>query len=85
MIEVEQRDMGVHMGRAKRSLPSEDLLAVFALWVVVLIAIGILAHGVDAAVGSAIIAALAAAAGITKLIKSRRRGSTQANNGDAEA
>ena len=84
MIEPKQRGMEVHMGRAKRSLPGEDLLAVFALWVVVLIAIGILAHGVDAAVGSAIIAALAAAAGIAKLIKSRRLKSTESNKGDAE-
>ena len=26
MIEVEQRDMGVHMGRAKRSLPARTFL-----------------------------------------------------------
>ncbi len=67
--------MGVQMGRANRFLPSEDLLAVFALWVVVLIAIGIVFHGVDATVGSAIIAALAAAVGIAKILKSLRRGS----------
>jgi hypothetical protein len=75
MIEPKQRNMEVHMGRAKRSLPSEDLLAVFALWVVVLIAIGIVFHGVDATVGGAIIAALAGAAGIAKIIKSTLNGS----------
>ena len=73
------------MDKAKRSLPSEDLLAVFALWVVVLIAIGIVFHGVDATIGSAIIAVLAAAAGIAKIIDSSRRRSTEASNGDAEA
>ena len=72
------------MDKAKRSLPREDLLAVFALWVVVLIAIGIVFHGVDATVGSAIVAALAGAAAIAKSIKLRRRGSEEADNGDAE-
>lgn len=85
MIEPKQRDMEVHMGKANRSLPSEDLLAVFALWVVVLIAIGIVFHGVDATVGSAIIAALAAAAGIVKIIKSPRRGSEKPDSGHQEA
>jgi hypothetical protein len=84
MIEPKQKDMEVDMGKAKGSLPGEDLLVVSALWVVVLIAIGIVAHGVDATIGSAIIAALAAAAGIAKFIKSRRRGSKEADNGDAE-
>jgi hypothetical protein len=85
MIEPEKRDMEADMGKAKGSLPGEDLLAVSALWVVVLIAIGIVFHGVDATVGSAIIAALAGAAGIVKFIKSKRRGSEESNRGDAEA
>ena len=84
MIESKKREE-VHMDKAKRSLPREDLLAVFALWVVVLIAIGIVFHGVDATVGGAIIAALAAAAGIAKIINSSRRRSKEASNGDAEA
>jgi uncharacterized protein (UPF0333 family) len=84
MIEPKQKDMEVDMVKAKGSLQGEDLLVVSALWVVVLIAIGIVAHGVDATIGSAIIAALAAAAGIAKVIKSRRRGSKEADNGDAE-
>jgi hypothetical protein len=62
-----------------------DLLVVSALWVVVLIAIGIVFHGVDATVGGAIIAALAGAAGIAKFIESRRWGSKEADNEDAEA
>ena len=55
MIEPKKKDMEVDMGKAKGSLPREDLRAVSALWVVVLIAIGIVFHGVDATVGSAII------------------------------
>jgi hypothetical protein len=75
MSEPKQRGMEVGMGKAEGSLPGEDLLVVSALWVVVLIAIGIVFRGVDATVGGAIIAALAGAAGIAKIIKSPRRGS----------
>ena len=85
MIERKQRDTEVDVGKAKGSLPGEDLLVVSALWVVVLIAIGIVSHGIDATVGGAIIASLAGAAGIAKFIESRRRGSKEADNGDAEA
>ncbi len=85
MIEPKKRDMEVDIGKPKGSLPGEDLLAVSALWVVVLIAIGIVFHEVDATVGGAIIAALAGAAGIAKFIKSRRRGGEEADDGDAEA
>ena len=85
MIEPKKRDMEVDIGKPKGSLPGEDLLAVSALWVVVLIAIGIVFHDVDATVGSAIIAAIAGAAGIAKFIKSRRHEGEEANNGDAEA
>ena len=85
MIEPKKIDMEVDLGKAKGSFPGEDLLDVSALWVVVLIAIGIVFHEVDATVGGAIIAALAGAAGIAKFIKSRRRGSEEADNGDAEA
>ena len=84
MNERKKRDIEVDIGKAKGSLPGEDLLVVSALWVVVLIAIGIVFHGVDATVGGAIIAALAGAAGIAKLIKSRRHGSKEADNEDAE-
>ena len=85
MIEPKKRGIEVDMGKAKGALPGEDLLAISALWVVVLVAIGIIVHDVDATVGSAIIAVIAAAAGIAKFIKSRRRGSEEADNGDAEA
>ncbi len=85
MIEPKKRDMEVDIGKPKGSLPGEDLLAVSALWVVVLIAIGIVFHEVDATVGGAIIAALAGAAGIAKFIKSRRREGEEADDGDAEA
>jgi hypothetical protein len=85
MIEPKKKGMERDMGKAKGSFPGEDLLAVSALWVVVLVAIGIVVHDVDATVGSAIIAVLAGAAGIAKFIKSRRRGSEEADNGDAEA
>ena len=85
MIEPKKRGTERDMGKAKGSLPGEDLLAISALWAVVLIAIGIVIHDIDATVGSAIIAVIAAAAGIAKFIKSRRRGSDAADNGDAEA
>ncbi len=74
MIEPTEKDMEVDDSKAK-GLRGEDLFAVSALWIVVLIAIGIAAHGVNATVGSAIIAALAGAAGIAKFIESRGRGS----------
>ena len=73
MIESKKKDKEAGIDQTKGPLPGEDLFAVFALWVVVLIAIGIAFHGVNATVGGAIIAALAAAAGIAKFIKSRRR------------
>jgi hypothetical protein len=63
------------VGKAKGSFVTEDIFAVAALWVVVLIAIGIAFHGVDATVGGGIIVALVGAAGIAKFIKSKRRGS----------
>jgi len=72
MIEPTEKDMEVRNSKAK-GFPGEDLFAVSALWVVVLIAIGIAFHGVNATVGSAIIAALAGAAGIAKFIEWRRR------------
>jgi hypothetical protein len=85
MIEPKKRGTERDMGKAKGSLPGEDLLAISALWVVVLVAIGIVIHDIDATVGSVIIAAIAGAAGIATLIKSRRRGSEAADNGDTEA
>ena len=74
MIEPSEKDKEVRDSKAK-GFPGEDLFAVSALWIVVLIAIGIASHGVNATLGSAIIAALAGAAGIAKFIELRRRGS----------
>jgi hypothetical protein len=76
MNEPKKREIEVDIGK---------ILGVPALWVIVLIAIGIIFHGVDATVGSAIIAALAGAAGIVKFIESRRRASKEPRNADAEA
>ncbi len=74
MIEPTAKDVEVRDSKAK-GFPGEDLFAVSALWIVVLIAIGIASHGVNATVGSAIIAALAGAAGLAKFIALSRRGS----------
>ena len=73
MIEPTEKEMEVRDSKAK-GFPGEDLFAVSALWIVVLIAIGIASHGVNSTVGSAIIAALVGAAGIAKFVKLRRRG-----------
>ncbi len=74
MIEPAEKDMEVGDSKAK-GFRGEDLFAVSALWIVVLIAIGIASQGVNATVGSAIIAAIAGAAAIAKFIESWRRGS----------
>ena len=58
MIESRKKTRKPASTRQRGPLPGEDLFAVFALWVVVLIAIGIAFHGVNATVGGAIIAAL---------------------------
>ncbi len=65
------------VGKAKGFVAIEDILAVVALWIVVLIATGIAFHAVDPAAGGGIIVALVGAAGIAKIVKSRRRGSEQ--------
>jgi hypothetical protein len=63
------------VGKPKGFAAIEDILAVIALWIVVLVATGIAFHAVDPARGGGIIVALVAAAGIAKIVKSRRRGS----------
>jgi len=64
-------------GKPKGFAAIEDILAVIALWIVVLVATGIAFHAVDPARGGGIIVALVAAAGIAKIVKSRRRGSEE--------
>lgn len=63
------------VGKPKGFAAIEDTLAFIALWIVALLATGIAFHVVDPASGGGMIVALVAAAGIAKIVKSRRRGS----------
>jgi hypothetical protein len=63
------------VGKPKGFAAIEDIVAVVALWIVVLVAIGIPLRAVEPALGGGIIVALVAAAGIAKIVKSRRHGS----------
>ena len=68
---MEAAEVDVERGRFR--IGTEDILAIGAVVVAIIIANGIVSRSVDATAGGAIITALVGAAGIAQVIKSRRR------------